>query len=133
MALEPIKIGWKLLAGWLNEFLSFVEKQVPIAGEGISIEPTEGGTIISVLSKTDPDIDPVTHLPAKKNPATTMGGGGGGGFPPTPDSSTPHWRLINIMGPGCVQSTIYIFASTPGVIDSGTPPGQGPDGGTGFA
>lgn len=83
---EAIDIGWKKLCKILKEISKAINRNRPVKGDGIIINHTDTGCIISVEKKED----------AEKTPDPSAGG---------------RWTPVTIVDPAtCAQSTLYVWA-----------------------
>lgn len=122
MALEPIKLGWKALGEWLNKLVAVVNLQTPIAGAGITCEPAESGTIISLTPPSSTSADPTTAAGNTTQINASTGGGAGGASQSDMDAliarvaaleailAGSSWGNVDVMNTSCVRSTISILS-----------------------
>jgi hypothetical protein len=86
--MKPVKIGWKKLSKILNDVIKDLNRQKEIQGEGISLNETASGTIISVIP------------PAKDDDQAGMNAG--------------QWTPVSVIDPTtCKASTVYMWTLPP--------------------
>jgi hypothetical protein len=95
---QEIKIGWKKLKSILEDLRKAINHNAPVKGDGITINETDNGCIISVeragaQGAADPGV--------------------------TPDGEKPDWHQIQLMDENCKVSTMWVWSGSPKLV-----PGQ---------
>jgi hypothetical protein len=95
---QEIKIGWKKLRNILEDFRKAINHNQPVRGDGITIDETDSGCVISIIREgTQGAADPGT----------------------TPDGETPDWHQIQLMDKNCKVFTMWVWSGSPKLV-----PGQ---------
>jgi hypothetical protein len=87
---QEIRIGWKKLKTILEDFRKAINHNQPVRGDGITIDETDSGCVISILRQV---------------------GGADPGV--TPDGETPDWHQIRIVDESCKMFSMWVWSGSP--------------------